>query len=141
MDVTMPQVYDKVSMREDSIPWDFEKYQPDVITVCLGQNDGIQDSAMYCLNYMLFLMQVRRANPNATIICLSSPMADDNLVAFTKKMIPSVVEKLKTEGFEKLSFYFFSRRYHQGCDSHPNLEEHQQIAGELTGYMKSQMAW
>ncbi|MEZ4931043.1 MAG: hypothetical protein R2788_02790 [Saprospiraceae bacterium] len=48
MDVVMPPVFDNVDMRYDSIEWDFSKYQPDVLTICLGQNDGVQDSTAFC---------------------------------------------------------------------------------------------
>src|SRR4029077_4929292 len=52
MNIIMPQVFDKISMRNDTIKWDFKMYQPNVVTVCLGQNDGIQDSATFCKNYI-----------------------------------------------------------------------------------------
>jgi lysophospholipase L1-like esterase len=49
----MPQVFDKVNMRIDSIPWDFKQYTPDVVTITLGQNDGIQDSVAFCSDYVV----------------------------------------------------------------------------------------
>jgi Carbohydrate esterase 2 N-terminal len=53
MDIAMPQVFDKINMRSDSIQWDFSRYQPDVVTICLGQNDGILDSALFCNKKLL----------------------------------------------------------------------------------------
>src|SRR5690606_17269343 len=49
---TMPQVFDKINVADDTIAWDFSRYQPDVVTVCLGQNDGIQDSTAFCNAYV-----------------------------------------------------------------------------------------
>ncbi|MBL7741558.1 MAG: hypothetical protein JNK14_20230 [Chitinophagaceae bacterium] len=141
MDVIMPQVFDKVSMRNNAIPWDFKKYQPDVVTVCLGQNDGVQDSAAFCNNYIRFIKKLREYYPRATIICLTSPMADASLTAFMKKTLTAVVEKVKREGDKKVASYFFSRQYSSGCDYHPSLEEHQQIADELTRFIKKRMKW
>lgn len=46
-------------MLNDTIIGDFNKYQPDVVTICLGQNDGIQDSAAFCNNYIAFIKQLR----------------------------------------------------------------------------------
>ncbi|MEI9807596.1 MAG: hypothetical protein WDO16_06760 [Bacteroidota bacterium] len=37
MNVIMPQVFDKISMRDDTIAWDFNQYQPDIVTICLGK--------------------------------------------------------------------------------------------------------
>jgi lysophospholipase L1-like esterase len=141
MDIIMPQVYDKVSMRNDTIAWDFKKYQPDVVTVCLGQNDGIQDSAIFCNNYISFVERVRGYYPKAMIICLSSPMADARLAAFMKKTLSAVVSKMNKEGDRNISSYFFSKQYHNGCDGHPDLADHQLIAKELTAFIRKTMQW
>jgi hypothetical protein len=31
--------------------------------------------------------------------------------------------------------YFFTKQYHAGCDGHPSVEEHEQIANELAQYL------
>ncbi len=141
MNITMPQVFDKVSMRNDSIQWNFTNYQPDVVTVCLGQNDGVQDSAKFCLNYISFIQQLRGYYPNAQIILLGSPMADTGLAAFMKKTLTAVMKKVNKEGDKKVATFFFSKRYNSGCDNHPDLAEHQQIAVELTTAVKKIMKW
>jgi lysophospholipase L1-like esterase len=141
MNIIMPQVFDKISMRNDTIAWDFNRYQPDVVTVCLGQNDGIQDSALFSDNYISFIKTIRSYYPKAMIICLSSPMADASLRAFMKKTLTAVTNKLAGSGEKRVSCYFFSKQYHKGCDSHPDLAEHQQIANELMVFIKKKMEW
>jgi lysophospholipase L1-like esterase len=141
MNIIMPQVFDKISMRNDTITWDFKQYQPDVVTVCLGQNDGIQDSSFFCDNYILFVRKLRTYYPKAMIICLSSPMADATLSAFMKKTLTAVVGVMNKEGDNKISSYFFSKQYHNGCDWHPDLAEHKLIAAELTAFIKKKMSW
>ncbi|MES2851193.1 MAG: SGNH/GDSL hydrolase family protein [Bacteroidota bacterium] len=141
LDVIMPQVFDKVSMRNDTINWDFKKYQPDVVTICLGQNDGVQDSAIFCNNYISFVKRLRSHYPDATFILLSSPMADKTLFAFMQKTLLPVESALKNEGDKKVYHYFFSRSYTSGCDYHPSLEEHTLIAAELTAAIKEIMHW
>ncbi len=141
MNIIMPQVYDKVNMRNDTIAWDFKKYQPDVVTVCLGQNDGIQDSTIFSNNYISFLERLRKYYPNAMIVCLSSPMAGAGLSDFMKKTLTAIVEKMKRQNDHHIATYFFSKQYHNGCDWHPDLAEHQQIANELTAFIKTLMKW
>ena len=138
MKITMPQVFDKVDMREDSILWDFSKYQPHVVTVALGQNDGKQDSVAFCKAYLLFLGKLRQVYPRADIVLLNSPMADSALTAVLQSYIKGIVT---TIGDPHVSYYFFSRRYHGGCGDHPTLEEHKLIAGELTNYIKQLKQW
>lgn len=139
--ILMPQVYDKVSMRDDSIRWSFKNYTPDIVTICLGQNDGIQDSATFCSNYVAFIKQVRSYYPAAKIVLLTSPMADANLKAFMQKTLASVVQTVHKSGDSKLWMYAFEKRYYKGCDTHPNVEEHQEIAKELTAFIQKTFKW
>lgn len=141
MNITMPQVFDKVSMRNDSIQWNFANYQPDVVTVCLGQNDGIQDQTIFCRNYVTFMQQLRTLYPNAIFILLSSPMASETLKNFMRKSIADVIKELKARGERKVHAYIFSKQYKSGCDNHPSLEEHAQIAAELSVCIGNTMNW
>ena len=141
LDIIMPQVFDKISMRDNKIAWNFNDYQPDLVTVCLGQNDGVQDSALFSDKYITFLQTLRGYYPQATIICLSSPMADESLAVFTNKVITALVKKINASGDTNLYSYFFSKQYHNGCDSHPDLAEHKEIAGELTKFIRAIKKW
>ncbi len=139
--ITMPQVFDKLNMRADSLVWDFSRYQPDVVTICLGQNDGIQDSAIFCSAYVQFIRTIRNYYRDAHIICITSPMADARLTGVMKNYLGAIVSSCNIHGDKKVCRYFFKERYSHGCGGHPNLEEHLQIAGELSGYIKEIMHW
>ena len=139
--IVMPEVFDKINMRNDSIGWDFKNYTPDVVTICLGQNDGVQDSTVFCSNYINFIKQVRKQYGAASIVCLTSPMADEKLVLVMKKYLTAIISGAKQADDKKVSSFFFSKRYHNGCDSHPDLAEHQLIAAELTAYLKKLKRW
>lgn len=141
MNITMPPVFNKIDLRGDSLEWDFANYQPDAVTVCLGQNDGIQDSAGFCSAYVKFINQLRAYYPGAQIILLTSPMADKQLTAALKKYLLGIKHAMKRQGDKKVETYFFAKRYYRGCDSHPNLAEHQQMAKELVGFIKKKMKW
>lgn len=139
--VTMPQVFDKVNFRDDTIKWNFNSYQPNIVTVCLGQNDGVQDSTKYCSAYVAFIKTIRSHYPGATVICLTSPMADSAFVKVMKNYLTGIVSYENKTGDSNVYKYFFSKRYFHGCDSHPDMEEHQQIADELTTYIKKIRKW
>lgn len=141
MDVTMPKAFDKINMRADSGKWTFSRYQPDVVTVCLGQNDGIQDSTAYCSAYVKFIGDIRKQYPKANIVCLSSPMADENLNPVLQKYITSINSYVNKAGDSKVSHYFFSKRYFHGCGTHPDMAEHLEMAAELTAYLKKLKNW
>jgi len=141
MKVTMPDVVDKVNMRDRLILWDFKKYQPDVVTVCLGQNDGIRDSTLLCTAYLQFLQRLRAYYPMASIVCLTSPMANDELLAVQQKQLLAVNNAARKSGDTNIYHYFFSKRYHHGCGDHPDLAEHQQISAELSVFIKKIKNW
>lgn len=137
MDIIMPQVYDKVSMRNDSIQWNFNLYQPDIVSICLGQNDGVQNLDTFVNNYYAFVKKIRTYYPHTTFLLLTSPMADDNLRTFLRKAISSVASKMKNSGDKKVYTYVFEKQYSGGCTFHPTVEEHQQIAKELVQFIQS----
>ena len=90
---------------------------------------------------MAFIQQLRKYYPNATIILLSSPMASEMLKQFMRKTTASVVKELNSKGERKVYSYIFSKRYNSGCDDHPSLKEHEQIATELTTFIRKTMRW
>lgn len=141
MKIIMPQVYDKISMYNNELAWNFKNYQPDIVSICLGQNDGIQDSATFCNNYISFVKTLRGYYPHTKFILLSSPMADDNLRRFLRASFTSIVNTLHQQGETEAYQYVFEKQYKNGCDSHPDVAEHAQIARELVTFIKSIQNW
>ncbi|MES2417704.1 MAG: SGNH/GDSL hydrolase family protein [Bacteroidota bacterium] len=139
--ILMPQVFDKINMAKDSLLWEFNRYQPDLVSVCLGQNDGIQDSVKFTAAYVKFVKTLRGHYPMAKIVLLSSPMASPGLNKTLQKYISAVIAYLSTQGEENTGYYFFSKSYNDGCGGHPSVNNHQAIAAELTAYLKKTMKW
>lgn len=137
----MPQLFDKTDINKDGIPWNFKLYQPDVVTVCLGQNDGIQDSTAFCNAYVNFIQTIRRQYPRAELVLLTSPMADKPLDSTLRRYIDAVEQRLHQLGDQRVSHYFFQNRYTGGCSFHPNLQEHTAMAAELSAYIRKKMKW
>lgn len=131
--IIMPRVYDTVALREGKGKWDFS-YSPDVVCCCLGQNDGIQDVDTFRTEYVKFVKRLRGYYPEAHIVLLGSPMANDELRAYTAEMLPSVVGEVADA---KVTYLMFSRSWNSGGGEHPDVDEHAQIAEELTAYLKS----
>jgi hypothetical protein len=139
--ITMPKVFENMDLRNGTKKWNFKNYQPDVVTICLGQNDGIQDSMAFCNAYIQFIERLRNYYPKATIICLTSPMADASLVAVLKKYLSSLIAFMNKKGDKKIYAFFFSKRYYNGCGAHPDINEHKQIANELIPFIKKVTGW
>lgn len=141
MTVTMPQVFDKINMKDNQMSWSFERYQPDIVTICLGQNDGRQDSVAFTSAYVNFIEVIRAKYPGASIVCMTSPMADKNLTKTLQNYITGIVRNVNARGDKGVSGFFFSKSYNHGCDFHPDLSDHKLIAEELTGFFKKNFGW
>lgn len=141
MNIVMPDVFDKTFLRDNKEPWDFNRYQPDVVTICLGQNDGIKDSTQFCSAYVKFIGTVRKAYPKADIICLTSPMANIILRNTLARYLNGITAYMNNNGDKKVYKYFFSKQFHHGCGGHPDMDEQGQIAEELTACIKQVEGW
>ena len=136
MKILMPQVYDKIDLRDDSIAYDFNDYIPGIVTICLGQNDGIQDSAAFCSAYVDFVKTIRSKYAKAKIILLSSPMADTKLRTVLKNYLNSIDNYFQANGDKNIYTFFFETQYNHGCFSHPDLKEHREIADLLIHFIR-----
>jgi lysophospholipase L1-like esterase len=141
MTITMPDVYDRMDSRGNQGNWDFARYQPDVVTICLGQNDGIQDSAMFCGAYVKFIRHLREVYPKAQLVLLTSPMGNAELTAVLRRYLGAVVVAAHRSGDASISSFVFSKQWTNGCAAHPDIADDLEIAKELTGYLKKLMRW
>lgn len=131
MEILMPTVYHSSNMLEGSPTWNFNQFTPDIISICLGQNDGIQEEQAFVSNYKSFIKDLHEIHPDAKIILLSSPMADPALRTFQRKVLTKIASESGTEIQMDIPIHIFEKSYVAGCDYHPDLQDHQQIAAEL----------
>jgi len=141
MKVIMPQIYDKINLRDNLLSWNFSNYQPDVVTICLGQNDGVQDQKIFCNKYIDFIQSLRKVYPTTIIVLLTSPMGDEKLTTMLKSYLTIIANESNKNGDKYVSTFFFSRSYNSGCDTHPSLAEHKLMADELTACLKKLLNW
>jgi len=139
--VQMPYVFGSTNLQLGGPAWDFTQYVPDVLTICLGQNDGAQPQATFCNAYVAFIQAIRVHYPNTQIVLLSSPMDNGTLSAQIKTYCTAVQNTMIALGDTKVSTYYFTKAWNSGCNTHPSVAQHAEIASELTTYIKSIMSW
>jgi hypothetical protein len=68
-------------------------------------------------------------------------MADRLLAAGMKNYLTGIVNYVQSKGDTHVHTYFFSKGFNNGCDGHPDLAQHGEIAKELTAFIKSIKGW
>lgn len=137
----MPEIFDKMNFGDNQFSWSFTRFQPDLISICLGQNDGIQDSAAFCRAYLHFIETLKGYYPKSAFLLLSSPMADSSLRTAQKGYLSAIQHAAVRAGIRKISVLIFDKSYNSGCTYHPSLNEHREIAEKLTAHISKWMNW
>ena len=150
---TMPEVYYNTYLNTDSFPlWDTHTYIPDLVSICLGQNDFSDgdgsydrpelDSAEFVIAYIRFVQSIRDQYPYAQICCLTSPMLDGEKSIRLKDYLSAVVAYMQeVENDNMIQMFSFSQSYKNGCDWHPGKDDHRKMAEELLPFFKQVMKW
>ncbi len=141
MQYTLPEIWDTYQIRPGGTPWNTRLYQPDVVTICLGQNDGIQPEEAFVGAYVRFIHTLRQNYPNAQIVCLTSPMGDTHLNPVLQKYLAEVVKRCHAAGDSKVHKFYFSQQFGGGCGGHPDLAGQRTMANEVTAYLGRLMHW
>jgi len=120
---------------------DFSTYQPQLIIINLGTNDGsytrnipARDRA-FINGYVAFLREVREANPQANILCTIGVMA-----TAAKELVGEAVACVNELGDNKV---FFKEAFLQngevdgiGTDWHPTESTHKKLAAYLLEFIR-----
>lgn len=142
-ELIMPQVYENLYLNEDaSKPFNFTT-QPDLVSICLGTNDlsegdGVKkrlpfNSDKFINNYIQFIKTVYNHYPNTKIVLLNSPMKDGK----ENDTLLSCLNKVKSHFKEKnIAIFQFDKLFVSGCRYHPSLEDHKEMANQLTPIIK-----
>lgn len=129
-DLLVPPVYENVAKTADyAVPWNFAANPSDVVVLNLGTNDDSYASkdlavrgAAFQASYLDFLKQIRKCNPDATVICTLGIMGCEELY-------PYIEAAVKAFGDSKVTCYQSPTQNISGdgigADWHPSLKTHQ----------------
>ncbi len=137
-----PAHYDQTLGEADKdIKWDFTKWIPQLVVICLGTNDYSTspnpDDSMYIGDYHKFIARILGNYPEASILCVSTGSA-----AFERNVKRIVAEEAAQFNHPKVFFAPFPQGLsYSGCDGHPSVEDNKKIASALTDTIMKKMKW
>jgi len=144
-ELPLPHYYDQACFN-DSLKWDFNRWQPDAVVVRLGRNDYWQKPhpkrEMFRTAYLKLLKDIRKHYPNAHIFALCSPLRRDPHCDYISSVVNELNGKNKDKKihFVKVNVTFNPKRDF-GCEKHPNRFGHKKIADFLEPIIRKEMKW
>lgn len=157
---TVPQYYLRTIGGAAQSVFDFKDPEPGVVVISLGTNDFARDLnqdsiadgidlAVFKAKYAEFVKFVRSKRPNAHIFLAVPPMLSDkfpldNARRDCRAVIDSIAADFaaandpKVYGMELLEM---GVAYGLGCDYHPNIRVHGEMARQVQGAIRSKTCW
>jgi lysophospholipase L1-like esterase len=141
----LPIYYDRALPDRSDNTWDFSRFPADAVVVNLGTNDlstsSDPDQATFESAYKALLQRVRKAYPNAYVLCTNGPMLNGTELTTVRKYIGDVVTALADPKISTFDIEPQDGSDSYGCDSHPSLERHKKVATTVTAALKAALGW
>ena len=143
----IPDVYENLYLDKDqSKPYDF-KFQPDLVSICLGTNDLSEgdgkkprlpfNEEKYVSNYIEFIKTVYKHAPNTRIVLLNSPMVSGDRNVTLVNCLKKVIQAFEKDSAHKpIALFEFQPMIPKGCNTHPDIEDDKVMADQLIPYFK-----
>lgn len=141
----MGVLYDRV-LPEEPKSGQQPKGDFDAVLVNLGTNDFSTDPDPaeddFVSAYVELLTKIRSRSPRALILCTIGPMLGGDKLAKAQRAITKAVEVMKAKGESSIvAYHLKTDNQNPGCDWHPGLATHRQMADELALPLKAQLGW
>jgi len=151
-DINAPDFFERALPDDPDSIWDHTSNQPDIVTICLGQNDfnqGIIPSDQYVPAYISFVDRIHEVYPDAKLILISSPMhgfdkdtgepASDRVAL--EADLKAVVAHFEQQGSPEIRFHSIGWYPGTQYNAHPTGPQHTGMADELEPIIRDLMDW
>lgn len=138
----MPDVYEKLYLNKtNTTPFDF-KFQPDLVSICLGTNDLSDgdgttprlpfNEEKYVANYISFIKTIYTHYPTTRLILLTSPMVSGERNTVFVKCLKRVMAAFENDTKHKpIALFEYQPMTPKGCGYHPDIDDHKIMAAQL----------
>jgi hypothetical protein len=152
-EISMPEKYDRVNLRDADKKWDFSKVQPNIVVINLFQNDysifndpkgdrfkkkfgdTIPDENYIVGEYIKFVNRIKKIYPNTKIICSLGSMDAAKDGSPWPGYIENAVKKINSPNVYYCLFPY------KKTSGHPNVKQHKVMADTLINFIKKNKIW
>lgn len=149
----MTSFYERTLPSRPDSRWDFKAWIPHVVVMNIGTNNFANadpGEGNFVKLYTTLFDRVRKAYPEAFILCLLGPMLSDayppgrNNLSTARKYMRSSIAKIRASGEKNFDFVELPEQKHSdglGCGFHPSVKTHKLMADRLVPILKEKLAW
>ena len=144
----MPDYFGRTLFYTPLPKWDFSKWIPNLVVICLGLNDysgwgGYSGpippymAQLFRDGYHEFISTIRDDYPGVKILCVAA-----NDLSWIKQQVSQVVNDENSMGYKDVFYTYFP--YYSGeyvNSGHPDVNAHRKIADELISVIDTLNAW
>ena len=123
------------------VPWDHERYQPDLIVSAIGTNDftpGVPDREAYVSTYVKFVRTLLRNHPRARIVLTEGAILNGANKDIMRSYIAETVTRVGDKRVRAVSSAYYPG---DAADAHPTGEQHAMMARDLVPQLRQTMGW
>jgi lysophospholipase L1-like esterase len=141
----LPYYYERACLNE-ALKWNFQKWQPDLVVVRLGNNDywgkPYPTTTLFQTVYINFLKRIRKLYPEASILVLCEPLRKDPHCDYIRNVVTELDNELQDKKiwYEELDVSLDILKDY-GCQEHPNESGHKKIADALEPIIRKALNW
>ena len=154
-DQRLPQFYESLGysrgsfggVKPQDVAWDFSRFVPDIIVINLGTNDDsycrdfADRRADYQAEYVKFLKEVRRLNPDSVIFCGVGIMGTRIYLPLARPAAAYCAETGDRKVFTVKFFEQDTEKDGVAANWHPTEATHEKAAKYLTMIIKETLGW
>lgn len=149
----MTDFYERTLPSRPDSRWDFKSWTPQLVVMNIGTNNFATydpGETKYVRIYSALYDRVRKAYPDAFIVCLLGPMLSDvypigkNNLTLARRYMKAAMAKIKASGETKYEYLELPEQKHSdglGCGFHPSVKTHKLMADRLTALAKDKLGW
>ncbi len=149
--VSIPDLFERALPDVTDSRWDHSGYQPDIILICIGQNDynsAFLGASDYAQAYVKFIERIHALHPQAPIVIMSSPMAERARTdgtqprnAMHEAALSLVQQHFLRRGETFVTPFFMAKNDGTSLDAHPIAPQQRAMADELKPIVAKLTGW
>jgi lysophospholipase L1-like esterase len=149
----MTDFYERTLPARPESVWAFTSAPPQLVVMNVGTNNFATydpGETRYVRIYSHLYERVRKAYPNAFILCLLGPMLTDvyppgkQNLTLARKYMKAAIEKIKASGETNFEYVELPEQNHAnglGCGFHPSVKTHKLMADRVVAVAKERLGW